>query len=190
MIDTLLKNIDHLKKPVVWDELNLSKNNYYVLTLHRPSNVDSVESITGLLKSIFKNTQNIPVIFPVHPRTLKILEKAHLIYNNLHYIPPLNYLSFLYLVKNSKAVLTDSGGITEEASILDVPCMTFRYNTERPETCEMGTNMLVGNDIKKINRAFNLLDSDSWKKGQPIPKWDGKAALRIVDHILELYGEE
>jgi len=189
MIDTLIKNLPNLKKPSVWEELNLKEKNYYVLTLHRPSNVDSLDSFSELLKLIVKKSKGIPIVFPVHPRTQKILKKADLIFENLHYIPPQGYLSFIYLVKNSKAVFTDSGGITEEASVLNIPCITFRDTTERPETCELGTNMLVGNDLEKINSAFNLLDSDSWKKGQSIPKWDGNAAIRIIDHILKLYGK-
>ena len=186
MIDTLLKNIHRLKKPMIWDKLCLSKGKYYVLTLHRPSNVDSLNIFSRLLKIIIENAQNIPIIFPVHPRTLKILKEADLIFDNLHFIPPLNYLSFLYLVKYSKAVLTDSGGITEEASILDVPCITFRDNTERPETCELGTNVLVGNDTGKINSAFKKLLSGNWKRAQDIPKWDGKASIRIIDQIVSL----
>jgi len=189
MIDTLIKNLPKLKTPSVWDKLKLKEKHYYVLTLHRPSNVDSLESFSELLRLIVKKSNGTSIIFPVHPRTQKVLKNADLIFENLHYIAPQGYLSFIYLVKNSRAVFTDSGGITEEASVLNVPCITFRDTTERPETCDLGTNMLVGNDHKKINTAFNLLDSDTWKKGQLIPKWDGNAAIRIVDHILKLYGK-
>jgi UDP-N-acetylglucosamine 2-epimerase (non-hydrolysing) len=187
MIDTLLNNLPRLKKPSVWDELSISEKNYYVLTLHRPSNVDSLAAFSALLKLIVKKAKGAPIIFPVHPRTKKILEKADLTFNNLHYIDPLGYLSFIYLVKNAKAVFTDSGGITEEASILNVPCITFRDSTERPETCELGTNMLVGNDLEAINKAFHLLDTNQWKQAEPIHLWDGKASERIVDQLLLLY---
>jgi UDP-N-acetylglucosamine 2-epimerase (non-hydrolysing) len=187
MIDTLLKNVSLLTKPSVWEDLQLVNSNYYVLTLHRPSNVDSLEAFSELLKLIVEKSKGVPIIFPVHPRTQKILQKAALTFDNLHYISPLGYLSFIYLVKNAKAVFTDSGGITEEASILNVPCITFRDSTERPETCELGTNILVGNDLGKINNAFQLLDSENWKQTQPIPKWDGNASERILNHIIKLY---
>ena len=189
MIDTLLKNIPRLKKPKAWNELSLTEGNYYVLTLHRPSNVDSMDSFSELLNLIVEKANGLPVVFPVHPRTQKILEQSDLAFNNLHYISPLGYLSFIYLVKNAKAVFTDSGGITEEASILNVPCITFRDSTERPETCSLGTNMLVGNDLTKINEAFTILDQGNWKKGKAIPLWDGKTATRIVDRILKIYGK-
>ena len=190
MIDTLKKNIPSLKKPVFWDDLSLSNKNYFVLTLHRPSNVDQLGPFSELLSLIVKKSNGLPIVFPVHPRTQKILKNANLTFKNLHYVSPQGYLSFIYLIKNSKAIFTDSGGITEEASVLDVPCITFRDSTERPETCELGTNMLVGNDVDKINKAFSLLDNNSWQKGQEIPRWDGKAARRIVDHLLKIYGEE
>lgn len=189
MIDTLFKNIPRLKKPTIWNELNLINNKYYLLTLHRPSNVDTLNSFTELLNIIVSNAKGLPIVFPVHPRTKKILEKSNLNFKNLHYVNPLGYLSFIYLVKNAKAIFTDSGGITEEASVLNVPCITFRDSTERPETCELGTNVLVGNDNEKINLAFNKLDSGSWNKGKPIPLWDGNAANRIIDQIINLYNE-
>jgi UDP-N-acetylglucosamine 2-epimerase (non-hydrolysing) len=190
MIDTLLKNIPKLKKPNAWEELSLSNGNYFVLTLHRPSNVDSMDSFSELLSLIVEKAKGLPIVFPVHPRTQKILEQLDLTFNNLHYITPFGYLSFIYLVKNAKAVFTDSGGITEEASVLNVPCITFRNSTERPETCSLGTNILVGNDSDKINKAFNTLERGAWKQGQQIPLWDGKAANRIVSRILKIYGEE
>ncbi len=190
MIDTLLKNLPKLIKPKAWNDLSLKNNNYYVLTLHRPSNVDSMDSFSELLHLIVKKSKDLPIIFPVHPRTKKILEQSKLTFKNLHYISPLGYLSFIYLVKNAKAILTDSGGITEEASVLNIPCITFRDSTERPETCSLGTNIIVGNDPIKINEAFTTLDRNQWKKGQEIPLWDGNAAKRIVASILKIYGKE
>jgi len=187
MIDTLQKNLSKLIQPKAWSDLSLENNNYYVLTLHRPSNVDSMGSFSELLRLIVEKARGLPIVFPVHPRTQKILEQSKLTFKNLHYISPLGYLSFIYLVKNAKAILTDSGGITEEASVLNIP---FRDSTERPETCSLGTNVIVGNDYKKINEAFTVLDLNEWKKGQEIPLWDGNAASRIVASILKIYGEE
>ena len=187
MIDTLMKNLPLLNEPTIWNQLSLQKKEYFVLTLHRPSNVDSLDSFSELLKLIVEKSEGIPIVFPVHPRTQKILTDAALTFDNLHYISPQGYRSFIYLIQQSKGVFTDSGGITEEASILNIPCITFRDSTERPETCELGTNMLVGNDSNKINTAFERLFSLQWKKGQEIPLWDGNASERIISHILKLY---
>lgn len=186
MIDTLLSNLSRIEKPDFWNDLSLANGNYYVLTLHRPSNVDAQDGFAKLLTQIVEMANGIPIIFPVHPRTQKILKDARLLFNNLHYVSPQGYLSFIYLVKYAKAVLTDSGGITEEASILDVPCLTFRNSTERPETITLGSNVLVGNDSQKIEEAFKLLNSNNWKHSKTIPKWDGKASQRIIEHILTL----
>jgi UDP-N-acetylglucosamine 2-epimerase (non-hydrolysing) len=123
----------------------------------------------------------------VHPRTRKILEKLNLNFENLHYINPLGYLEFNYLVKHALAVLTDSGGITEETTVMNVPCITLRENTERPETCEMGSNVLVGNDTDKIAEAFRVLFLGQWKQSKIPELWDGKAANRIVDNLIEIY---
>ncbi|MAP54394.1 UDP-N-acetylglucosamine 2-epimerase (non-hydrolyzing) [Altibacter sp.] len=188
MIDTLKNNLHRIKKPLFWDHMALDVKEYYVLTLHRPSNVDALEAFTSLLSHILKNTNGAPVIFPVHPRTQKLIQDASVSFDNLHCIEPQGYLHFIYLVKHAKAVLTDSGGITEEASILNVPCLTFRDSTERPETITQGTNMLVGTDPDAIDKAFSTLKADHWKQTQPIEKWDGKAAQRIVAHILKYYG--
>jgi UDP-N-acetylglucosamine 2-epimerase (non-hydrolysing) len=189
MIDTLVSNLARIKKPTFWDEHSLRNGQYFVLTLHRPSNVDALDGFSNLLSRIIENANGIPVIFPVHPRTKKILKEAQLEFENLHYVTPQGYLTFIYLVKHAKAVLTDSGGITEEASILNVPCLTFRDSTERPETVALGSNVLVGNDYKKIDEAFLKLNSNNWKHSQAIPKWDGKTAERIVAHILTLHSD-
>ena len=188
MIDTLLSNRSRWKTPDFWESLQLTTKNYFVLTLHRPSNVDGLEKFSALIGQIVDKSENLPVIFPVHPRTQKILKEAKIIFSNLHYVDPQGYLSFMYLVNHAKAVLTDSGGITEEASVLNIPCMTFRDSTERPETCTLGTNQLVGNDTKAIDIAFDMLKSGSWSTAQEIPLWDGKASQRILDYIESLYG--
>ena len=189
MIDTLLTNLNRIKKPDFWNDFNLNPKEYYLLTLHRPSNVDKGSSFVDLLETISAHAGDSPIIFPVHPRTQQILKETTSSFKNLYFVEPQGYLNFIYLLKNSKAILTDSGGITEEASILNVPCITFRDSTERPETCELGTNVLVGNDKKKISDAFKKLKDGQWKDTETIPLWDGKASERIIEQLLkEFYG--
>lgn len=187
MIDTLLKNLNNLKQPHVWNNLNLKPKQYFVLTLHRPSNVDETIHLQQLIALICELSKGLPIVFPVHPRTKKMLDASNIKNNNLHFIEPLGYLEFNYLVKNALAVLTDSGGITEETTVMNVPCLTFRDNTERPETCEIGTNKLVGSDTEKIRKAFSVLFEGLWKQGQTPALWDGKTSERIVDILLRLY---
>jgi len=187
MIDTLRKNELRFKQPKLWNELGLTEKKYFVMTLHRPSNVDEERLLVSLITKLTSLAKDYPIIFPVHPRTKKLLEGLNLNFNNLHYIDPLGYLEFNYLVKHAFAVLTDSGGITEETTVLNVPCLTLRENTERPETCEMGTNVLVGNDSAKIENAFKTLFSGTWKQGRIPELWDGKAAHRITNHLVEIY---
>jgi UDP-N-acetylglucosamine 2-epimerase (non-hydrolysing) len=183
MIDTLLKNENRLKQPSIWQALDLSEKKYLVMTLHRPSNVDEEDQFKKLITQIVDLGQDFPIIFPVHPRTQKLLKNLNLNFNNLNYVEPLGYLEFNYLVKHALAVITDSGGITEETTVLNVPCITLRDSTERPETCDLGTNVLVGNDSEKIKNAFKILLSSNWKNGKIPELWDGKAAKRIVNHI-------
>lgn len=187
MIDTLRKNELRFKQPKLWNELGLTEKKYFVMTLHRPSNVDEERQLVSLITKLTSLAKDYPIIFPVHPRTKKLLEGLNLNFNNLHYIDPLGYLEFNYLVKYAFAVLTDSGGITEETTVLNVPCITLRKNTERPETCEIGTNVLVGNDSTKIENAFKTLFSGTWKQGRIPELWDGKAAHRITNHLVEIY---
>lgn len=184
MIDTLISNLDKLKKPLVFDELNLSDKNYMVLTMHRPANVDEEFKLKAFLEAIIENSNNIPIIFPTHPRTKAILNKLDIDLKNLHLIDPLGYLEFNYLVKNAKCVITDSGGITEETTYLKIPCLTLRDNTERPETITIGTNELVGTNPNAIKNALESVFANDWKKGG-IPKfWDGKTSERIINHII------
>ena len=187
MIDTLLLNESRFVQPEIWGDLGLKKKQYMVMTLHRPSNVDEAEQLKTLITQIVFFAENHNIIFPVHPRTRKILEKLNLNFENLHYINPLGYLEFNYLVKHALAVLTDSGGITEETTVMNVPCITLRENTERPETCEMGSNVMVGNDTDKIAEAFRVLFLGQWKQSKIPELWDGKAADRIVDNLIEIY---
>jgi UDP-N-acetylglucosamine 2-epimerase (non-hydrolysing) len=189
MIDTLLKNLPRFQTPAIWHELQLQEKSFFVMTLHRPANVDEESKFKSLLKEILTNTQNLPIIFPVHPRTAKIINKvlesdASFDTGQLYLVEPLGYLEFNYLVERAKAVITDSGGITEETTLLGVPCMTLRDNTERPETITMGTNELLGTNPDAIKPFMELLFSGNWKKGAIPDLWDGKAAERIIEHLL------
>lgn len=184
MIDTLLKNRPRFFKPAVWDELGLKDKEYIVMTLHRPANVDEEDKLKELMDEIVLQSRDLPLVFPVHPRTAKVLEKIGVSHPRLHMVEPLSYLEFNYLVERAKAVVTDSGGITEEASIMRVPCMTLRDNTERPETITLGTNELLGTNPKAIKPAMEKLFAGEWKEGNDIPLWDGKAAERIVKTII------
>lgn len=187
MIDTLLKNLPRLIKPAVWEEIGLQPKEYFVITLHRPANVDEEGKLKHLMDEIINNVNGLPIIFPVHPRTAKILSGLGIGAANLHMIEPLGYLEFNYLVKNAKAVVTDSGGITEETTVMGIPCLTLRDNTERPETITIGTNELIGTDPEAIKPALQKLFSGEWKKGTIPELWDGKASERIVTHLLELF---
>ncbi|MFB5944267.1 non-hydrolyzing UDP-N-acetylglucosamine 2-epimerase [Albibacterium profundi] len=186
MIDTLLKQRPRFQKPAIWDELGLKEKEYFVMTLHRPANVDEEEKLKELMDEIIDNSNGLPLVFPVHPRTAKILSNLGVSHPRLHMVEPLGYLEFNYLVERAKAVVTDSGGITEETTVMGVPCMTLRDNTERPETMTLGTNKLLGTNPKAIKPAMEKLFADDWKTGSEIPLWDGKTAERIVEELLKL----
>ncbi len=186
MIDTLLKNMDRFQKSLAWDELGLKEKEYFVMTLHRPANVDEEAQLKNLIDEIVKGAKGMPIVFPVHPRTAKILKGIGIEANNLHMIEPLGYLEFNYLVKNSFAMITDSGGITEETTVMKVPCMTLRDNTERPETITIGTNELVGTNPDNIAPFMEKLHAGDWKAGEIPYLWDGKTSERIVEDLLEL----
>jgi UDP-N-acetylglucosamine 2-epimerase (non-hydrolysing) len=187
MIDSLLKHQSRFMQPPVWAEKGLVKGNYFVVTLHRPANVDGEQKLKLLLDTILSSSNGLPIVFPVHPRTAKNLESLGINAANLAMVEPMSYLEFNYLVQHAKAVITDSGGITEETTVMGVPCMTLRDNTERPETVEIGTNELIGTDPGKLPPAFNLLFAGKWKKGAIPPLWDGNAAIRIIDILIKLY---
>lgn len=188
MIDTLLKNRAKFKKSLIWDSLQLKEGAYIVMTLHRPANVDEETKLKDLIEEIIKNSDALPLVFPVHPRTAKILEHLEIRSPRLHMIEPLGYLEFNYLVQHAKAVITDSGGITEETTVMGIPCMTLRDNTERPETITVGTNELIGTDPKAIKPAMQKLFAGEWKKGEIPELWDGKTAERIVEEVLRIRG--
>lgn len=186
MIDTLLANISRLRRPAFWDEQCLMSGEYFVLTLHRPANVDQAKAFEEMLQAIENGTRGMPVVFPVHPRTAKNLRKLKGNASRLHYVNPLGYLEFNYLVKHARGVITDSGGITEETTVLGVPCLTLRENTERPETVSVGTNELIGTNPANLGPALARLLDGHWKKGGIPEKWDGKAAVRIVAELERL----
>lgn len=184
MIDTLLRQMPNLRPPAFWKELGLQPGQYCVVTLHRPANVDQEQQLLSLLRGIADGTKGMPVVFPVHPRTAKKLHALKDEIPGLAYVDPQPYLEFNYLVKHAKGVITDSGGITEETTVMGVPCITMRDNTERPETVSIGTNELIGTDANNLAPALARLMAGQWKKGGIPEKWDGKAAERIVE-ILE-----
>ena len=184
MIDTLMANFNRLRKPVFLDRLNLKKQQFFVLTLHRPNNVDEAEKLKALMDEIIANVHSLPIIFPIHPRTAKIFSELGISAPNLYIVEPLGYLEFNYLVRDSKAVITDSGGITEETTVMGVPCITLRDNTERPETCSIGTNELIGTNPKAIKPILDKLFLGHWKEGGIPELWDGHAAERIVKVLL------
>ena len=208
MIDTLLANRARFRKPEVWDELGLKEKEFVVMTMHRPANVDEENHLRAMMEQIIDNVHGLPVIFPIHPRTAKlfynlwkptsdsslkgrevcedsedILAKR---FPNLHIVEPMGYLEFNYLVERAKAVVTDSGGITEETTVMGVPCITLRDNTERPETCTVGTNELIGTKPEAIKPALDKLFAGEWKKGAIPELWDGHAAERIIEILAGL----
>jgi UDP-N-acetylglucosamine 2-epimerase (non-hydrolysing) len=186
MIDTLLANMNRLQPPAFWSGLGLRAGEYCVLTLHRPANVDDERNLAALLVAIGHGARGMPVVFPVHPRTAKTLCAIAEPPPNLHLVDPQPYLEFNYLVRHAKAVVTDSGGITEEATVMGVPCMTLRATTERPETVTVGTNELLGTDPAALAPAFARLFAGDWKRGAIPEKWDGRTGERIVAILEQL----
>jgi UDP-N-acetylglucosamine 2-epimerase (non-hydrolysing) len=181
MIDSLQRHLQQaLAQPL---PAGLTAGSYGLLTLHRPSNVDSPETLRKLMGAINQVAERIPVLFPAHPRTAKHLVGIP-IHDRLLVVEPLNYLAFLGLMARARLVLTDSGGIQEETTVLHVPCLTLRENTERPITCTMGTNILAGTDpLTIVKLATRVLDSAPAENRIP-EKWDGHAAERIADHLV------
>jgi UDP-N-acetylglucosamine 2-epimerase (non-hydrolysing) len=201
MIDSLLKHRTLAARSEILKELNLPADGrmappYAVLTLHRPSNVDTPEVLRSILEAVSTIAQELPVFFPVHPRSRERIEAfgcGHYFRNigresprdGLFSLQPLGYLDFLCLMDHARLVLTDSGGIQEETTVLGVPCLTLRENTERPATVEQGTNEVVGLDPERILHASRRALNGRYKKGRRPPLWDGQAAGRIVRILLE-----
>jgi len=189
MIDALYQFLPLAQQSRICEELGLANGSscmpFAVLTIHRPSSVDSLETLEGLLGAIDVVASDLPVIFPVHPRTRQRLENLGTTrHDRLRLIQPLGYLDFLYLLNNSKIVLTDSGGVQEETTALGVPCLTLRENTERPVTITEGTNQLVGRDPEKIVAAAKEILSGRAKRGCIPRLWDGRSSERIVEILL------
>lgn len=196
MIDSLLHFLPFAQQSRIGDELGLHDgkgwHRYGVLTLHRPSNVDSTEKLAELLDAMDTIAQQVPIVFPVHPRTQQRLAQSGIKHHpQLRLTPPLGYLDFLCLLSKATLALTDSGGIQEETTALGVPCLTLRENTERPVTVSCGTNVLVGTNPSKVVAAAEQILRGDGKKGQTPPLWDGHAAERIVKILLraELRGK-
>ena len=207
MIDTLLRNRDKAEASTILDTLHLNSGRpYAVVTLHRPSNVDDPVMLDRIMTVLEEIGREMPVVFPVHPRTRARLNgvtssKSVILENGpdavaenanfkdltpgLMLIDPLGYLDFLKLMAHARIVLTDSGGIQEETTILGTPCLTLRENTERPITVEMGTNRLVGSEPERIMRAYREVVGGEMMSGGPPPLWDGQAAQRIAAVICD-----
>lgn len=186
MIDTLLANLERLRPPSFAESMRLEPTQYLVLTLHRPANVDNSGRFARMLEAIAEGARDLPVVFPVHPRTATTLRSLPGFPAGLHLVEPQPYLEFNWLVKHAKAVITDSGGITEEATVMGVPCLTVRDTTERPETITLGTNELIGTDPARLRPALDRLFAGQWKQGGIPDKWDGRAGERIVAALERL----
>ena len=186
MIDTLLANMDRLREPAFWREQALTTGKYFVMTLHRPANVDGPEQLERLLCAVGTGCRGWPVVFPVHPRTARTLRDVRHVPGNLKIVDPQPYLEFNFLVRHACAVITDSGGITEETTVMGVPCLTLRDSTERPETVTIGTNELIGTDPSNLKPALDRFFAGQWKRGAIPPMWDGKAGERIAAELEKL----
>ena len=188
MIDTLLINKEKADQSTILADLGLSQKKFAVITLHRPSNVDNEDNFYNIIVSLKTIQDDIPVIFPIHPRTRdRLSHRLNSVIEglpNFHLIEPLGYLDFLKLISNARLVLTDSGGLQEETTILHVPCLTLRENTERPVTVELGTNTIVGTDSSRILSAYKNVFANDYSSAPPPPLWDGKAADRIVNVVI------
>ena len=190
MIDTLVRELPQALEKATYSHYGFNKKEYALLTLHRPSNVDDPGILRKILDVVISLSNEIPVIFPAHPRTRKILSEHHLENlleeaKNVHLVSPLSYHDNLCLMANARVVLTDSGGMQEETSYLRVPCLTLRDNTERPVTVTLGTSRLVGNDPAKIDAGLRDVINGNWPEGHPIPLWEGQASKRIVKVLME-----
>ena len=183
MIDTLIKMLPQA------EQVELSVPNEYILvTLHRPSNTDDTEILKNILTTLADIAEDVPVIFPIHPRTRSHLSGINFdvsTHPGLHLWEPVGYLEFLHLQKHARLVITDSGGIQEETTYMQIPCLTVRENTERPVTVTLGTNQLVGQDMERLRSATREALNGSPKPGQIPPLWDGKTGERIANILVQ-----
>jgi UDP-N-acetylglucosamine 2-epimerase (non-hydrolysing) len=190
MIDSLLYNLPIIEESDILKKLKLTKNEYSIVTLHRPSNVDSKETLSQVLHILKSISDKIKIVYPIHPRTRKRIKEHNFLgeferLDRIMLIEPLGYIDFVKLFKDSKFVLTDSGGIQEETTVLKVPCLTMRENTERPVTVLKGTNYLVGRDKNKISNLIDCILADKTKEGEIPEFWDGRTAERILTILKE-----
>lgn len=186
MIDTLLANMSRLRPPAFWAEHGLREGDYFVMTMHRPANVDTADSFRQLLASVAQAVRGRKVVFPVHPRTRRTLAEIGDLPPNILFVEPQPYLEFNFLVRHAMAVVTDSGGVTEETTVMGIPCVTMRNTTERPETVTIGTNELIGTDPQKLKPALDLVFDGRWKKGSVPEMWDGRTGHRIAEQLDQL----
>lgn len=186
MIDTLRANEHKLRAPAFWEPAGLQQGQYFVMTLHRPANVDAAPAFSRLLQAVGDAVRGLKVVFPAHPRTAKTLAAVPNKPASLLVVEPQPYLEFNYLVRHAFGVITDSGGVTEETTVMGVPCITLRDSTERPETVTIGTNELIGTDPAALKPVLDRLFDGRWKKGAIPEKWDGASAPRIAEAIERL----
>ena len=186
MIDTLLRFRDEAQQARQWEQFGCEQGGYVLATLHRPANVDTPVALSESLDVLGTAARKAPVLFAAHPRTRARLESFSLqLPKAVRLLPPLDYLDFISLMSGALAVLTDSGGAQEEATVLDVPCLTMRENTERPITCELGTSRLVGRSVGLVGDAFAEIEAGTYPRARPIPLWDGHAGERIAALMLD-----
>jgi UDP-N-acetylglucosamine 2-epimerase (non-hydrolysing) len=190
MIDSLLAAKDQAMRSPVLEKLGLKERGYALLTLHRPSNVDDVVALEGLLGAVATISEELRILFPVHPRTRARIEARGIKLDPERWLvtEPFGYLDFMKLTASARLVLTDSGGIQEETTVLGVPCITLRENTERPVTIDEGTNLLAGTGRDAILAAY-AKHKNAPPSGRVPRFWDGKSAQRITDAIVDLFGE-
>lgn len=187
MIDTLVRLLPQAQKPAERDLVVDEKRGFALVTLHRPSNVDDAETLAEIVRTLRELSKDMQVIFPIHPRTSARMKELGLESEGLTMCGPLGYLEFLWLQKNAKMVLTDSGGIQEETTYLGVPCLTLRENTERPITVTEGTNLLIGRDFVLLRSEIQKVVSGQAKKGKVPEKWEGKAGERTAAVLEKLF---
>jgi len=184
MIDSLRQHEQEAVRRQPWRSFHVEEEAYALVTLHRPSNVDDESRLRALVETLAQIAKSIPVLFPVHPRTREKLSRLHVRSSeSLHLLKPQCYLAFLGLMARARLVLTDSGGIQEETTALGVPCLTLRSNTERPSTTQLGTNILVGDELARAASLVDQIARGGWKRGTVPPLWDGHAAERVVDGV-------
>lgn len=202
MVDSLVSHINRAHKLKTLEKIGISKNghsppHYGLLTMHRPSNVNNAKILTGLLETVSLLSKEIPIIFPAHPRVAKQISRMNLDQNfrnkdgqitdkmGFSMTKPLSYLDMLNLMQSALFVITDSGGIQEETTFLGIPCLTIRENTERPVTIQSGTNILVGQDPRRLGNEVKKIISGKKKSGFVPPLWDGKTSFRILEVVLQ-----